>query len=143
MVGGYAEDRQMLVLRASGVQAEARMPLAGLHQLLRPVLSADPPGRCILPRPMPFPLIFLYSEKPVDNVVLHKPAPPRNSSFPGCRVNRYQALDNVVMLGQRGFYHLSPTLSSNRGTARLTRRRTSGTCRMRTGWQLVLALDAT
>src|SRR5438270_14043743 len=39
MVGGYAEDRQMLVLRASGVQAEARMPFAGLHQLLRPVLT--------------------------------------------------------------------------------------------------------
>src|SRR5436305_13940424 len=39
MVGGFAEDRQMLVLRASGVQAEARMPFAGLHQLLRPVLS--------------------------------------------------------------------------------------------------------
>src|ERR1700694_3133738 len=43
MVGGYAEDRQMLVLRASGVQAEARMPFAGLHQLLRPVLSSVGP----------------------------------------------------------------------------------------------------
>ncbi len=29
----------MLVLSASGVQSEARLPFAGLHQLLRPVLS--------------------------------------------------------------------------------------------------------
>src|SRR3954465_7081892 len=38
-VGSDAEDRGLLVLRATGVQGEARMPLAGLHQLLRPVLS--------------------------------------------------------------------------------------------------------
>jgi DNA-binding CsgD family transcriptional regulator len=38
-VGRDAEDQRMLVLRATGVQAEARMPFAGLHQLLRPVIS--------------------------------------------------------------------------------------------------------
>lgn len=34
-----AADRGMLVLRMSGVQAEARFAFAGLHQLLRPVIS--------------------------------------------------------------------------------------------------------
>jgi DNA-binding CsgD family transcriptional regulator len=37
--GSNAEDRGMLVLRVTGVQAEARMPFAGLHQLLWPVIS--------------------------------------------------------------------------------------------------------
>jgi AAA ATPase domain len=32
-----AEDRNMTVVSTSGVQAEARLPFAGLHQLLRPV----------------------------------------------------------------------------------------------------------
>jgi DNA-binding CsgD family transcriptional regulator len=32
-----AEDRGMTVLTATGVQSEARLPFAGLHQLLRPV----------------------------------------------------------------------------------------------------------
>jgi AAA ATPase domain len=34
-----AADRGMLVLQATGVQSEALLPFAGLHQLLRPVLS--------------------------------------------------------------------------------------------------------
>ena len=34
-----ASDRQMLVLTATGVQTEARLPFAGLHQLLQPVLG--------------------------------------------------------------------------------------------------------
>jgi DNA-binding CsgD family transcriptional regulator len=34
-----AEHGGMLVLRAVGVQSEAKMPFAGLHQLLRPILS--------------------------------------------------------------------------------------------------------
>jgi predicted ATPase len=33
-----AAERERLVLRAAGVQPESRMPFAGLHQLLRPVL---------------------------------------------------------------------------------------------------------
>ena len=32
-----AEERNMTVVSTSGVQAEARLPFAGLHQLLRPV----------------------------------------------------------------------------------------------------------
>ena len=34
-----AADRGMLVLQATGVQSEALLPFAGLHQLLRPVVS--------------------------------------------------------------------------------------------------------
>jgi predicted ATPase len=34
-----AADHGMLVLRASGVQSEALLPFAGLHQLLRPILG--------------------------------------------------------------------------------------------------------
>jgi hypothetical protein len=34
-----AQDAGMLVLAAAGVQGEARLPFAGLHQLLRPVLG--------------------------------------------------------------------------------------------------------
>jgi DNA-binding CsgD family transcriptional regulator len=34
-----AQDRGMLVLTAAGVPCEAQLPFAGLHQLLRPVLS--------------------------------------------------------------------------------------------------------
>jgi DNA-binding CsgD family transcriptional regulator len=34
-----AADRGMLILATSGVQAEADLPFAGLHQLIRPVLS--------------------------------------------------------------------------------------------------------
>src|SRR5712692_2279535 len=37
--GRQAEEAGKLVLRATGVESEARMPFAGLHQLLRPVLS--------------------------------------------------------------------------------------------------------
>src|SRR4051812_5706307 len=37
--GRYADEAGRLVLRATGVESEARMPFAGLHQLLRPVLS--------------------------------------------------------------------------------------------------------
>jgi DNA-binding CsgD family transcriptional regulator len=36
---GLAADRGMLVLRARGSEPESRMPFAGLHQLLRPVLG--------------------------------------------------------------------------------------------------------
>src|SRR5262249_9063818 len=36
--GQRARERGMLVLAASGVQSEANLPFAGLHQLLRPVL---------------------------------------------------------------------------------------------------------
>ena len=32
-----ARDRGMTVLNAAGVQSEAQLPFAGLHQLLRPV----------------------------------------------------------------------------------------------------------
>lgn len=41
-----ARDREMLVLGATGVQSETNLPFAGLHQLLRPVLSrlADLPA---------------------------------------------------------------------------------------------------
>jgi DNA-binding CsgD family transcriptional regulator len=35
-----AADRGMLVLATTGVQSEARLPFAGLHQLLRPVLTS-------------------------------------------------------------------------------------------------------
>src|SRR6202795_41387 len=35
----HAEDTGRMVLRATGVESEARMPFAGLHQLLRPVLG--------------------------------------------------------------------------------------------------------
>jgi DNA-binding CsgD family transcriptional regulator len=38
-VSGTAADRGMLVLRTSGVQIEANLAFAGLHQLLRPVLA--------------------------------------------------------------------------------------------------------
>ena len=34
-----AQDRGMLVLTATGVQCEAQLPFAGLHQLLQPVLG--------------------------------------------------------------------------------------------------------
>jgi predicted ATPase len=34
-----ATDRGMLVMSATGVQSEANLPFAGLHQLLRPVLA--------------------------------------------------------------------------------------------------------
>jgi DNA-binding CsgD family transcriptional regulator len=37
--GGRAADRGMRVLRTAGVQSETRLPFAGLHQLLRPVLG--------------------------------------------------------------------------------------------------------
>src|SRR3954452_3858026 len=37
--GQHAEDTGKVVLRATGVESEARMPFAGLHQLLRPELS--------------------------------------------------------------------------------------------------------
>lgn len=37
--GRQAEETGRLVLRASGVESEARMPFAALHQLLRPVLG--------------------------------------------------------------------------------------------------------
>jgi predicted ATPase len=44
-----ARDHGMLVLAAAGVQSEAHLPFAGLHQLLRPVLSGTrqlpPPQR--------------------------------------------------------------------------------------------------
>src|SRR5207249_4305008 len=36
--GQHAEETGKLVLHATGVESEARMPFAGLHQLLRPVL---------------------------------------------------------------------------------------------------------
>ena len=35
----YAAQRGLIVLQSVGVQAEAQMPFAGLHQLLRPVLE--------------------------------------------------------------------------------------------------------
>jgi predicted ATPase len=34
-----AADQGMLVLKATGVQSEANLPFAGLHQLLRPILT--------------------------------------------------------------------------------------------------------
>lgn len=34
-----AQDRGMLVLMCTGVQCEAQLPFAGLHQLLQPVLG--------------------------------------------------------------------------------------------------------
>ncbi|MEA2227605.1 MAG: hypothetical protein QOF04_1235, partial [Solirubrobacteraceae bacterium] len=37
--GGRAADRGMRVLRTAGVQSETRLPFAGLHQLLRPILG--------------------------------------------------------------------------------------------------------
>jgi DNA-binding CsgD family transcriptional regulator len=37
--GRHAEETGKIVLRATGVESEARMPFAGLHQLLRPVLG--------------------------------------------------------------------------------------------------------
>ena len=41
----------MRVLTVTGRESESRLAFAGLHQLLRPVLSsaADLPGRCELP----------------------------------------------------------------------------------------------
>ncbi|MEA2322984.1 MAG: hypothetical protein QOD81_2834, partial [Solirubrobacteraceae bacterium] len=36
---GRAADRGMRVLRTAGVQSETRLPFAGLHQLLRPILG--------------------------------------------------------------------------------------------------------
>ena len=39
-----AADRGMLVLQATGVQSEALLPFAGLHQLLRPILGHLDPG---------------------------------------------------------------------------------------------------
>ena len=41
---GLAADSGARVLSATGIQAEARLPFAGLHQLLRPVL-----GYAVLP----------------------------------------------------------------------------------------------
>ncbi|MDP9346867.1 MAG: AAA family ATPase, partial [Actinomycetota bacterium] len=38
-VGRQAEEMGRLVLRATGVESEARMPFAGLHQLTRPVIG--------------------------------------------------------------------------------------------------------
>src|SRR3954451_23158751 len=38
--GRHADETGKRVLHATGVESEARMPFAGLHQLLRPVLSA-------------------------------------------------------------------------------------------------------
>jgi hypothetical protein len=41
-----ADERDMLVLTTTGVQSEAHLPYAGLHQLLRPVrrhVAALPP----------------------------------------------------------------------------------------------------
>src|ERR1700692_180055 len=37
--GRHADEAGKLVLHATGVESGARMPFAGLHQLLRPVLS--------------------------------------------------------------------------------------------------------
>jgi len=37
---GLAADSGARVLSATGIQAEARLPFAGLHQLLRPVLAS-------------------------------------------------------------------------------------------------------
>src|ERR1700730_15134066 len=37
--GRHAEETGKMLLRATGVESEARMPFAGLHQLLRPVLG--------------------------------------------------------------------------------------------------------
>src|SRR5437764_638529 len=37
--GRHAEETSRLVLRAAGAESEARMPFAGLHQLLQPVLG--------------------------------------------------------------------------------------------------------
>src|SRR6476620_3491059 len=37
--GQHARECGMLVLSATGVQAEANLPFAGLHQLLRPILA--------------------------------------------------------------------------------------------------------
>ena len=37
-----ARDRGMAVLTTAGVQHEAHLPFAGLHQLLRPVRGAQP-----------------------------------------------------------------------------------------------------
>src|ERR1700758_655124 len=34
-----ADDHGMRVLRATGVQSEAKLPFAGLHQLLQPILT--------------------------------------------------------------------------------------------------------
>jgi predicted ATPase len=39
-----AEAPGMRVLRASGVQSEAQLPFAGLHQLVMPVLGHDQNG---------------------------------------------------------------------------------------------------
>jgi len=51
-IGRRARERGMLVLSASGVQSEAHLPFAGLHQLLRPVIGGmddlPPPQRAAL-----------------------------------------------------------------------------------------------
>lgn len=39
-VADYARQSGLMVLRTEGVEAEAQLPFAGLHQLLRPVLKA-------------------------------------------------------------------------------------------------------
>ncbi len=46
-VADYARQSGLTVLRTEGVEAEARLPFAGLHQLLRPVLK----GAAALPGP--------------------------------------------------------------------------------------------
>ena len=39
MAGRRASDRGMRVLTATGVQSETHLPFAGLHQLLRPIIT--------------------------------------------------------------------------------------------------------
>ncbi|HEU4487732.1 MAG TPA: ATP-binding protein, partial [Actinomycetota bacterium] len=53
-----ARDRGMTVLTATGVQAETRLPYAGLHQLLRPVLH----GTRRLPAPQREALATAFGE---------------------------------------------------------------------------------
>ncbi len=55
---GLAADSSAWVLSATGIQAEARLPFAALHQLLRPVPSycwrdwpSRPRERCSMPAP--------------------------------------------------------------------------------------------
>src|SRR4051794_36918959 len=53
-----ARDRGMAVLRTTGVQSEAHLPFAGLHQLLRPVRSSIP----ALPTPQRAALLAAFGE---------------------------------------------------------------------------------
>ena len=50
---GYAQRRGFRILRSAGIQSEANLPFAGLHQLLRPVFSgidvlAEPQRQALL-----------------------------------------------------------------------------------------------